>query len=328
MKNILVTGANGFVGSHLVEALVKKKMHVRCLVRKTSDLRWLEHLDVTFIYGELFDYESLSLAVRGVDTVFHCAGRVKGRHPEEFLRSNAEGTEILLQAIRENAPALHRFVLISSQAAAGPSPENQLINETATPNPVTWYGKSKRKAEEIVLSHAAELPVVILRPSTVYGPRDTDVLQLFKTVQQGFNLRLGIKPRAMSLVHVDDLVQACLLAAEHPKAAGEVFFIISQSKVFVNDFVKQISESTGKKPISVFIPMFLFYLILGMIEIWSRITGKISILYWQKLNEYRETNWICDGGKAERILGFSPKVALEQGIEDTIAWYRSAGWLS
>ena len=180
----LVTGGTGFIGSHLTEALIRKGVQVRCLLRKTSDLKWLKGLPIEFVHGDCNDKTSLEKAVRGVDWVFHLAGVTKAIKEETYFEVNGLGTENLIHACLENNPRLQKFIYISSQAAAGPSRNGCNKKELDPCEPVSFYGRSKRVGEELVLTHAHELPVLILRPSAVYGPRDKDIFAFFKCLSR------------------------------------------------------------------------------------------------------------------------------------------------
>lgn len=201
----LVTGANGFVGSHLVEALLHRGYRVRCLVRKTSNLRWLSGLNVEYVYCDIAEKDSLRDAVRGVDFVFHCAGLTKARNREEYFKANAEGTKNLVEVCLKHNPELKRFVYVSSQAAVGPGSDEKPLNEEAPCRPVTHYGESKLEGEKIVLAYVSRLPITIVRPPAVYGPRDTDILGFFKVANSRFRVSFGLGQSFLSLVYVKDL---------------------------------------------------------------------------------------------------------------------------
>ncbi len=150
--NIFITGATGFVGSFLTEALVQKKHKVRCLVRKESNLRWIADLDVDCFYGSLYDKESLRRGIDGCDLIIHIAGVTKARTQADYMKANFEGTKNLVDVCVENSKKIKKFINISSQTVAGPSPTIIPIDETYTPNPLTYYGKSKLAAEEYVIA--------------------------------------------------------------------------------------------------------------------------------------------------------------------------------
>ncbi|HMK39593.1 MAG TPA: NAD-dependent epimerase/dehydratase family protein, partial [Bacteroidota bacterium] len=209
----LVTGATGFIGSHLVELLLKQRYAVRVLLRKTSDTVWLKGLPLDYVYGDLFDRDALQKAVTGVDYVFHSAGVTKAKTPEEYFRGNTEGTANILESVSRHNPGLKRFVQISSQTAVGPSPGAAPVSEEAASRPITTYGRSKLKAEGVCAGYRNSIPITIVRPPAVYGPRDKDVYEFFNTMSKGLQPMVGMKEKYVSLVHVGDLVRGFLLAA-------------------------------------------------------------------------------------------------------------------
>ena len=215
----LVTGATGFIGSHLVEALLDKNVEVRCLVRPNSNRRWLEDREVEYCVGDCRDYDSLPAAVSGVDCVFHLAGVVRARKYQDYFLSNSTGTRNLLQACLQKNPGLDRFVLVSSQAAAGPSPDGQPLKESDAARPISAYGWSKLMAEKEVLEKKNDLPVVVVRPSPVYGPRDRDFHSLFKMIKLGLRPVIGREERYIHLTYVQDVVEGAWLASRSGAAA-------------------------------------------------------------------------------------------------------------
>src|SRR5512143_719814 len=181
----LLTGASGFIGSHLADALLAHGYSVRVLLRRSSSLEWLEDQRLERVYGDLFDKEALRMAVSDVDYVYHLAGLTKAKKREEYFRANHLGTKNLLEAVQEKAPRLQRFVHVSSQAAVGPSPTVAPIDETAPAKPITSYGQSKWAAEQECRQFSRHLPVTIVRPPAVFGPRDRDILEFFRSASRG-----------------------------------------------------------------------------------------------------------------------------------------------
>src|SRR5581483_8675949 len=211
-ERALVTGASGFIGRHLAEHLLREGVRVRVLVR---DARRWRGPRTEMAVGDLADRAALRNAVRGVDRVYHVAGLTKARREADYFTVNHLGTVHLLQACLEVNPALRRFVLVSSQAAAGPVWAGRPVTEHDPPRPVSAYGWSKLRAEQAALACSPLLPITIVRPPVVYGPRDRDTLLVFRAARFGLVPRLG--PLAcLSIVHVDDLVRGTRCAGEHP----------------------------------------------------------------------------------------------------------------
>ncbi len=323
----LVTGATGFIGSHVVDLLLKKGYTIRCLVRTTSDLRWLKGLPIEFVHGDLFDQAALRSAVEGADYIFHSAGVTKSKTKEGYFRGNTEGTANLLAAAREHAPSLKRFVHLSSQTAAGPSPSRTPITEEVTPHPITTYGQSKLKAEEECLKVASAIPVVNVRLPAVYGPRDKDIFEFFNTIAKGLQPMVGFHEKYVSLLHVADVVRGLVQAAESPKAAGGTYFL-SSKEIYgwreVGDITKR---AIGKSVLRIRIPEFGVYTIAAFAELFSRFSPKPALINFEKARDMVQDYWTCDSTKAKRDFGYEQAVSLEEGVVNTVAWYRAEGWL-
>jgi dihydroflavonol-4-reductase len=327
MNRALITGSNGFIGSHLVERLLRQGVEVRCMVRKTSRLHWLESLPVKYVWADLRDSESLNEAVKDVDFVYHLGGLTKARTRQEYFEANEKGTRSLVRAVLRTNPSVKRFVYVSSQAAGGPSCGLTPRRESEDPRPVTWYGQSKLGGELAVLESSDRIPVTVIRSPSVYGPRDTDVFEIFRAVTWHIKPVLGFQKRYASFIYVKDLVRGLDLAARHDKAAGEVFYLVSDAVVSWQEMNDRLAEVMNKKAVIIHIPVWIFGLIALYREFYSRISGKCSILNWQKMNEFRERFWVCDGSKARRLLDFRPEYELNRGIQETWEWYCRQGWL-
>jgi nucleoside-diphosphate-sugar epimerase len=323
----LVTGANGFVGSHLVQGLLERGFQVRCLVRKTSNLRWLSGLKVEYVYGDIADKKSLSGAVGDVDYVFHCAGLTKARSKEEYFKANADGTKNLLQACSEEDPQLHRFVYVSSQAAVGPGADEKPLDESAPCRPVTYYGKSKLEGERIASEFASRLAITIIRPPAVYGPRDTDILGFFKVVNKGFRISFGAGQSFLSLVYVKDLVDGIIQAAENPASRGQTYFIAGDKVYSWKEAFGIIAKVLDKRTVPLRIPKSVVLFLASLSESFSKLLGKTAVFNTEKAREITQRYWGLDVSKAKTQLGFSPEYDLVKGAEETAAWYREMGWL-
>jgi nucleoside-diphosphate-sugar epimerase len=326
-RNVLVTGATGFVGRNLVQALLRRGNSVTCLVRRTSDTRALQKEHVRLVTGDLNDPQAVRQAAGGVFEVYHLAGLIKAAGREDYFRVNQGGTRILLEALADVNPDLNRFIHVSSLAAAGPSKDDRGLTEEEPPNPISWYGESKLKSEQEVMRYADALPVTILRPSAVYGPHDSETLLVFRMIKRGCFLTPGRLTRRFSLIHVEDLAAACIKAAERNSPSGEVYYI-SRPEIYIwADVGRMIAKKLGKRYRQFSLPQWMAVTVGLAGDLWAGVTGKPATFNSQKVRELLQPSWICNSSKAEAGLGFSPEIDLERGINDTVRWYQSHGWL-
>lgn len=324
---VLVTGANGFIGSTLVEKLLASGYSLRCLVRKTSDLTWLQDLPVTFYYADLRDARALAEMVSDADMVFHLAGVTKARDEAGYLRGNYDATANLLAACAAHGPKKQRFVYVSSQAAAGPSLDGVALTEQDPPHPISLYGKAKLRAEQAVLEYSRDRFATIIRPPSVYGPRDRDVYVFFQTIAKGFLLLLGSGAQKISLVHIDDLVNGILLAAQQDAANGKTFFITSEGAYDWQTIGQAIAAALHKQPLTINIPLWMLQVAAFFSVAFSRLQSKPALLNWDKVREMKQPSWLCSSALAQKELGYTPMISLSQGVEQTARWYRDQGWL-
>ena len=322
-----VTGGTGFIGSHLVEALAEKGFQVTCLVRKTSSLKWLASLPVSFVEGDLRDEDGLQRSLKGQDYIFHVAGLTKAIHPESFDLVNHLATRNLVRATLKANQSLERFVYFSSLSAVGSSPTDQPLKDSPHPHPITPYGVSKLKAEEFILQHTNELPATILRPSIVYGPRERDLYHYFQYVQKGWMPIVGSGDLLLSLVYVADLIRATLLSLETRKTIGGVYFVSDNTPRTWPEIGQTIASSIQTRLRTIHIPIPIFYLACLWEEGLSRIRRRPPLLSREKVREVQEKYWICDSMKAREDFGYTPKYSLEEGITKTARWYLEQGWL-
>ncbi|HXN49785.1 MAG TPA: NAD-dependent epimerase/dehydratase family protein [Bryobacteraceae bacterium] len=324
---ILVTGGTGFVGSHVVERLVAGGARVRCLVRASSSLRYLPREGVELVQGDLAAGTGLEAAVEGADVVAHVGGVTKALSEDAFYQGNLRATENLLHACRRQGDSLRRFVHVSSLAAIGPSPGLQPLDEDATPHPLTWYGRSKLAAEGAVRASTLADRAAILRPPVVYGPRDTDVFEVFRSVAKGLMVRIGRPESYFSYIHVKDLAEAIWLAVSSEAAAGRTYFVANPEPVSWTAFAQTAAAIMGRRVRTLGVPAWLAYLAGWCAEGVSRLSGKPGIVSRQKIIEARCRYWTCDPTRARQELGFQPARGLREGLEETLAWYKDSKWL-
>ena len=324
---VLVTGGTGFIGSHLVETLLQRGIQVRCLLRKTSDLKWLKGLPVEPVYGDCSDKESLHEAVKDVDQIFHVAGITKAAREETYFEVNAMGTDNLIHACLEKNPHVQKFVYLSSQAAAGPCRNGVKKTESDHCEPISTYGQSKRLGEELALAHAHELPLTILRPSAVYGPREKDIYAFFKIVSKRIKPCLSGQDQRISLCYVNDLVQATLLAAESKGSHGEIFFVSDGQDYSLEEIGDIFARVMGVTALCLPVPEWVMYGAASLSESVSSFSGRPPLLSRGKVEEILQRHWVCDIAKARTLLGFEPQTRLQAGAKLTYEWYRKENWL-
>jgi nucleoside-diphosphate-sugar epimerase len=323
----LVTGATGFIGSHLVESLLQRGAQVRCLLRRTSDLKWLRDLPIECVYGDCREEGSLAEAVRDVDQVFHLAGLTKAIEEKAYFEVNASGTENLIHACIENNSRLQKFVCVSSQAAAGPCQNGGKKRESDGCEPVSLYGRSKRRGEELALDHSRQIPLVILRPSAVYGPRERDIFFFFKLLSKRIKPCLAGRDQHISLCYVEDIVQAILLASEVSTPSGEIFFVSDGQDYRLEEIGDILSQAMEISAFQIHFPGWMISGVASLSEHLSRLTRKPPLLSKGKVEEMIQPNWLCDITKAKAHLGFEPRIRLPQGAKLTFEWYKKENWL-
>ncbi len=317
----VVTGATGFVGSHLVEALLARGDRVRCLTRPTSDRRWLPP-QVTQIPGSLDDVDTLAKAVAGVDVVYHLAAVTSTAHPADYDHTNRGGVVRLLTALAARAPAA-RLVFCSSLAAGGPARAGRPLTETDPPSPVGPYGVSKARAEQEIAT--ARIDAVIIRPPAVYGPRDRDVLAAFRLASRGLAVRTGPPAQQLALVHVADLVRALVSAGYTPRANG--LYYVNGGNHSWEDIVSAMGDAVGRRPRVIPVPAPFVRGAGHAARIWARITGAKPLLTPERSWDLVQQSWTCDDARARGDLHYQPQVGLAEGMRVTAAWYREQGWL-
>jgi len=318
----LVTGATGFIGSHLVEELLRQGHSVTCLIRKSSNLQWIDGLNVRFAHGDCTIKESLLNAVGDFDYIFHLAGLTKAAKEQDFFSANTFGTENIVNAVIEKNPRLKRFVYLSSLAAAGPSRSGSPVNEACEPNPVSAYGKSKLGGEQVVIRHKNIIPITIIRPPAVYGPRDKDIYIFFKLAKKGLSFYWG--ECCYSLLYVDDLIKGTILSAEKEAGEGKIFYL-SDGIIYSNDEItEKIASAVGTKPVRLKIPKTILPLIAG---IGQKLSNRSNIISKDKVRELQHSYWTCDSSRSREELGFIPNTLLKEGIKWTADWYRIHQWL-
>ena len=310
-----------------MEALVQRGATVRCLVRNKRHLGWVKDSPVEFVVGNCQERNSLKQGVKDVDQVFHIAGATTAVKEKTYFEVNALGTENLVHACIENNTRLKKFIYLSSQAAAGTGRSGGKKKESDPCEPVSPYGKSKLLGEQLALSHSNELPLLILRPCAVYGPRDKGFYTLFKCLSKSIKPCLFDQDQHISMCYVQDLVRAILLAAETQTENGEIFFLSDGQDYRVEEIGDIFAQAMEISALQLRIPKQMLFGMAFFAECFSRISGKPCIMSRGKVEEMIRKNWFCDITKARALLGFEPRISLAQGAKLTVAWYKKENWL-
>lgn len=321
-----VTGANGFVGSHLVDYLLEQGHEVHAIVRSSSNLQWLNGKDVTLHTCGLNSAEDLKIAFQGANYIYHIAGVVKALTKDGFMKGNVEMTRNVMEAAA-HISTIKRVLVTSSMAATGYAEMGSDVDENSPLKPIEPYGDSKVAQEEVAKEYADRVPSTIVRPPGVYGPRDTEIFAFFKAINNGVSAMMGFTPKEMSLIHVRDLVQGMFQAATNENSVGEVYFLGSLECYNWKELGDYASKAMNKKTLTIKIPHFVIF-ILGffgqILESWFGMDVALN-----KDRAYRITrpSWYCNSNKAVKELGFQQTVSIEDGFKSTIDWYKEKGWL-
>ena len=327
MAKIFLTGATGFVGSFVAQELIAQQHEVSCLVRPSSDRRWLADLPVEFCIGSLLEIETFLESLRKSEYVIHVAGVTTANNVKQYYAGNVQPTESLLRAIEVHHPTIQRFLLVSSQAAAGPSPSAIPIDENHPRQPITDYGISKVQSEKLAQSYMTKIPVTIVRPPAVYGPRDDGVYNFFRLIKYGINPMIGHTDQLINLVYVEDLARGIVQAAFSPQAVGRTYFLCDETSYRWSEVARLTAQIMNKKYITIKLPYTLIYILSFFLEKIAAFSGVTTILNRQKMNELKRPFWVISPQRAQSDFNYRTSVQLAEGIERTVRWYRDNHWL-
>lgn len=324
---VFLSGATGFVGSHIVERLVDAGHQPICMVRKTSNTALLESLGVETVVGSLTDLERVAETLAEVDAVVHVAGVIKVRDTDDFYRMNGDASGELARLAHAANPNLKRFIYMSSVSAQGPSAGDAPRALDEAPAPVSHYGRSKLAGEVAVLEFADRMPVTIFRPPPVYGPRDYEMLAAFKMAKYGLAAVYGDGSGLLSLIYVEDLAGAVLsaLEVEHPSAA--VFTIDDGAVHTWESLTRDFGLAMDKSPKHIRLPRTVFRVAGAISEEFGKLTRKATIFNRDKVTEMSQESWICGHEALSETLGWQPEWPIERGARHTAQWYLKNGWL-
>ena len=325
-ERVLITGASGFVGFHLINEALQNNLEVVAAIRQSSHIDHLKGLDITYTYPDFDNVASLKneISLKKYDYIIHAAGVTRARSAAEYNHINAGYTNNLAKAACESG-AIKKFVLIGSLAAVGPLPTLQgNITSTTVPKPVTSYGKSKLLAEAHLRTYKS-LPYTILRPTGIYGPRDKDIFIFFKQIARGIEPYIGKFDQKFSFLYVKDLATAAIKALY---AGYQQSFNLADGNSYDRYELGNITRAVlNKKTVKFHLPVNFVKIIASVSEKLSSLSNKAAVLNVEKLNELMAVNWTCDIEPARSTLGFDPQYNLEKGLAETLKWYKTNNWL-
>lgn len=321
----VVTGANGFVGSHMVDHLLEQGHQVKCIVRKNSDLKWLEGKEVQIFPIGLDNQLALRDVLKDADYIYHIAGLVKSRKMDTYFRANVDMTKNLLDAAIFN-DNIKKIIITSSLAATGPAKKNSFVDEYSPLAPIEPYGFSKVAQEKLALEYSHLLPVSIVRPAAVYGERDSEILPFFKMISRGWSVRMGFDNKELSLVHVKDLVNGMYRAAIHPKD-GEIYFLGSPEPYNWKQVAEICGDILNINCFDIAIPHSILYTAGAIGSLLERLSGRNLSLNLDRAKRITRPSWCCSSEKAMKELQYYPELSLEDGIRQTLDWYKKESWI-
>lgn len=324
---VLITGASGFLGYHLIQTAIAANLEVYAAIRKNSNIDHLSEFSLKYLYLNYEDTEQMSrlIAENKIDFIIHSAGVTKAIRQEVYDQVNAGYTINLAKAAENSGGICKKIVFISSLAAVGPLNDGQQkITEQTLPRPVTAYGRSKLLAENQLAN--ISIPTTILRPTAIYGPRDKDIFIMLKTINNGMDPYIGKIVQELSFVHAEDVALAAVQSLTIKNALG--IYHITDGNSYNRYEFSDISKSIlNRKAFRFHIPMPLVKSLAFFLEKVNGWLNKPSVINREKLHELAAINWVCDINKANKDLNFIPKYNLQTGLEDTISWYKKNKWL-
>jgi dihydroflavonol-4-reductase len=281
---------------------------------------------VDIVVGDLLDPASISNICEDIDYIIHVAGTTKAKHKADFYTGTVTATQNLLEAAARSSN-LKKFCFISSLTAAGPSPDNLPLTESAPCRPITTYGKSKLAAENLCARYADRLPIVILRPPAVFGPGDPDILEIYKLVYRGLHPVIGSPEKTISLIYAPELAKAIVCATIDDRTAGQTYFVSDQTVYVFSSLIDYLANVANKQTIPLRIPAGVVYSLAGIVQFFSLFGNKPAILNIEKARDILQKHWVCNPQKIKDHIGFETSVPVYEGIKQTFAWYNENGWL-
>lgn len=330
MSKILITGASGFIGSFLVERFLEDpSMEVFAGIRATSSKVYLQDKRIQFFDFDLKNVDrSRDQAVKEqFDYVIHAAGITQTGKAADYDRLNGDVTLAFYQQFADLSQPPKKFIYLSSLGAYGPADfqSDGMVRDTSVPHPVTAYGRSKLRAENLI-KEDGRLPYVMIRPTAVYGPREKNMLTVFDLINKGVEAHIGLSKQKLTFIYVKDLVEL-IYRATTSGHENKSYFAASKTVYSSEELATFAKLYLGKKTIKINLPIPLVKASAWVTEKISNLTGKYSVFNIDKVNELKSQSWVCDVDTVERDLGFTNQYSLQQGLAETLQWYKDQKWL-
>ncbi|WP_316821865.1 NAD(P)-dependent oxidoreductase [Pedobacter gandavensis] len=328
IKKVLITGATGFVGYHLIEKALGAGLEVHAAVRPGTDKSHLKDFDIKYT---TLDYSSVdhlknALEEQQYHYIIHAAGITKAKTKEIYNKVNAEFSKNLALAVSTAAIKLEKFVFVSSLAAIGPLTDlSAEIQDDSPGRPVTNYGASKLLAEQY-LAEIPNLPLTVIRPTAVYGPREKDLFILFNTINKGLEPHIGRFQQQLSFIYVRDLADVIVKALTSPLVGNS--YNVSDGQIYNRyALADAIKKALNKKTFKFHLPVPVVSFMATMMDIFYAKSKNTPTLNQEKMAELTAINWACNIGHLKADLGFEPRYNLEKGLIETVSWYKKNNWL-
>lgn len=314
----LITGATGFIGSHLLETLVTKNWDVTCLVRPQSRTTAIEKMSVGIRRGPLNDRDFLEKAVEGQDYVFHLAARIRSAPPEVYEAANHLLTKDLAAACLRKNPGIKRFVYVSSISVSGPTPPGKYYDETQPPNPASTYGRTKMKGEQVLQEMREDLSITIIRPPNVYGSRQQETEMLIRLMRMRIVPLLKDEGESTSLIYIKDLIRGILKASVAPEACGQIYYLTDGNGYSWREVILALKKNVLGDSLFLPIPEGIIYSMALFSDI-IRAAGFKKLYFGRGVwNAMAKTKWLFSSDKAAKELDFRPQFSLDEGFKDML----------
>lgn len=291
-----------------------------------KNLEWISTLPVETVTGDLLQPSSIASAVQEADYVIHIAGVTKAKRRSDFFEGNVVATRNLLDACARSSK-LKKFCYLSSLTAVGPSPNGEPLDETTECNPISAYGLSKLEAERSCMSYEKSFPIVILRPPTVYGPRDRDVLEMFKAAKLGIRPNIGSTNKTLSLIYGPDLAEAIVKATLTDKTDGKTYFVSDPVVYEQAQLFDILAKLVGSRSFRIKLPPFLVYSAAALVEALSYFGPRPALLSRDKARDMAQDHWVCSPQKIGQEIAFEAHTGAKEGLRRTYDWYKEKKWI-